>query len=129
MVGPRAVAERKIPCLCRKSNPGSPARILVAVLTDPPSSKICFVHTCNSEKLFSRTTTGFTDKINYLLRDDVSRLRNILTVMLICVTQARALIKISTRVYPKVSGLSHNEINNNKHALRSNIKGYGRKSH
>jgi len=30
------------------------------------------------------------------------------------------------RVYPKVSGLSHNEINNNsKHSLGSNTKGYG----
>jgi hypothetical protein len=52
-----------------------------------------------------------------------------------------------TRVYPKVSGLSHNEINNNdddddddnnnnnnnnnnnKHSLRSNAKGYGGKTH
>jgi hypothetical protein len=35
------------------------------------------------------------------------------------------------RVYPKVSGLSHNEINNNnnKHYLRSNTKGYGGKPH
>jgi hypothetical protein len=34
-------------------------------------------------------------------------------------------------VYPKVSGLSHNEIyaNNNKHSLRSNTKGYGSKTH
>jgi hypothetical protein len=33
------------------------------------------------------------------------------------------------RVYPKVSGLSHNEINNNnKHSLRSNTKGYGGKT-
>jgi len=30
-----------------------------------------------------------------------------------------------TRVYPEVSGLSHNEVNNNKHSLRSNTKGYG----
>jgi hypothetical protein len=35
-----------------------------------------------------------------------------------------------TRVYPKVSGLSHNERNNNnKHSLMSNIKGYGGKTH
>jgi hypothetical protein len=41
-----------------------------------------------------------------------------------------------TRVYPKVSGLSHNEVhynnnnkNNNKHSLRSNTKGYGGKTH
>jgi hypothetical protein len=37
-----------------------------------------------------------------------------------------------TRVYPKVSGLSHNEINNkknNKHSLRSKTKGYGGKTH
>jgi hypothetical protein len=37
-----------------------------------------------------------------------------------------------TRVYPEVPGLSHNEINNNnnnKHPLRSNIKGYGGKTH
>jgi hypothetical protein len=34
-----------------------------------------------------------------------------------------------TRVYPKVSGLSHNEINNNKHSLRSNTKSYGGKTH
>jgi hypothetical protein len=35
-------------------------------------------------------------------------------------------------VYPKVSELSHNEINNNnnkKHSLRSNTKGYGGKTH
>jgi hypothetical protein len=33
-------------------------------------------------------------------------------------------------VYPKVSGLSRNEIHahNNKHSLRSNTKGYGGKS-
>jgi len=36
-----------------------------------------------------------------------------------------------TRVYPKVSGLSHNDIYayNNNHSLRSNTKGYGSKSH
>jgi hypothetical protein len=36
-----------------------------------------------------------------------------------------------TRVYPKVSGLSHNEVknNNNKQSLRSNAKGYGGKTH
>jgi len=36
-----------------------------------------------------------------------------------------------TKVYPKVSGLSHNEINNNnnKHSMRTNTKGYGRKTH
>jgi hypothetical protein len=35
------------------------------------------------------------------------------------------------RVYPKVSGLSHKEINNknNKHLSRSNTKGYGGKTH
>jgi hypothetical protein len=32
------------------------------------------------------------------------------------------------RVYPKVSGLSHNEINNNKYSLRSNTKCYGSKT-
>jgi hypothetical protein len=34
-------------------------------------------------------------------------------------------------VYPKVSGLSHNEINNynKKQSLRSNTKGYGGKTH
>jgi hypothetical protein len=39
-------------------------------------------------------------------------------------------------MYPKVSGLSHNEINNSdkkkkkkKHLLRSNMKGYGGKTH
>jgi uncharacterized protein YccT (UPF0319 family) len=34
-------------------------------------------------------------------------------------------------VYPKVSGLSHNEIYayNNKHSLRNNTKGYGGKTH
>jgi hypothetical protein len=37
----------------------------------------------------------------------------------------------TTRVYPKVSGLNHNEIYayNNKHSLRSNTKGYGGKTH
>jgi hypothetical protein len=35
-----------------------------------------------------------------------------------------------TNVYPKVSGLSHNEINkNNKHSLRSKTKDYGGKTH
>jgi len=36
-----------------------------------------------------------------------------------------------TRVYPKVSGLSHKEIYafNNKYSLRSNTKGYGGKTH
>jgi hypothetical protein len=33
------------------------------------------------------------------------------------------------RVYPKGSGLSHNETNNNKHSLRNNTKGYGGKIH
>jgi len=35
------------------------------------------------------------------------------------------------RVYPKVSGLNHNEIYayNNEHSLKSNTKGYGGKSH
>jgi len=35
-----------------------------------------------------------------------------------------------TEVYPKVSGLSRNEINKNKikHSLRSNTKGYGGKT-
>jgi hypothetical protein len=32
-------------------------------------------------------------------------------------------------VYPKVSGLSHNESNDNKHSLRSNTEGYGGKIH
>jgi hypothetical protein len=37
----------------------------------------------------------------------------------------------NTRVYPKVSGLSHDEIHayNNKHSLRSNTKGYSGKTH
>jgi hypothetical protein len=36
-----------------------------------------------------------------------------------------------TRVYPEVSGLSHNEINNNnnRQSLRSNTKAYGGKTH
>jgi hypothetical protein len=34
-----------------------------------------------------------------------------------------------TGVYPKVSGLSHNEMNNSKHSLRSNTKGYRGKTH
>jgi hypothetical protein len=38
--------------------------------------------------------------------------------------------RTDTRVYPKVSGLCHNEINNNnKHSLRTNTKGYGGKNH
>jgi hypothetical protein len=34
-------------------------------------------------------------------------------------------------VYPEVSGLSHNEINNknSRHSLRNNTKGYGGKTH
>jgi hypothetical protein len=36
----------------------------------------------------------------------------------------------TTSVYPKVSGLSHDEINNNnKNSLRSNTKGCGGKTH
>jgi hypothetical protein len=39
-------------------------------------------------------------------------------------------LSIFTRVYPKVSGLSRNEINKKKkHSLRSNTKGYGGKTH
>jgi len=35
----------------------------------------------------------------------------------------------STMVYPKVSGLSHYQMNNNnKHSLRNNAKGYGGKT-
>jgi hypothetical protein len=40
--------------------------------------------------------------------------------------------EVHTRVYRKVSGPNHNKINNNnnnKHSLRSNIKGYGGKTH
>jgi hypothetical protein len=38
-------------------------------------------------------------------------------------------LHLVTRVYPKVSGLSHpNNNNNNKHSLRSNTKGYGGKT-
>jgi len=39
--------------------------------------------------------------------------------------------KVYTRVYPKVSGLSHNELHayKNKQSLRSNTKGYGGKTH
>jgi len=37
--------------------------------------------------------------------------------------------QMSQSVYQKVSGLSRNEINNNKHSLRSNTKGYGGKTH
>jgi hypothetical protein len=37
-------------------------------------------------------------------------------------------LKRYTRVYPKVSELSHNEINN-KHSLRSNTKCYEGKTH
>jgi len=33
-----------------------------------------------------------------------------------------------TKVYPKLAGLSHNKINNNKHS-QSNTKGYGGKTH
>jgi hypothetical protein len=42
-----------------------------------------------------------------------------------------SLCPLHTRMYPRVSGLSHNEINkdNNKHSLRSNTKDYGGKTH
>jgi hypothetical protein len=33
---------------------------------------------------------------------------------------------LNTRVCPKVCGLSHTELNNNKHSLRSNTKGLQR---
>jgi hypothetical protein len=38
---------------------------------------------------------------------------------------------VNTRVYPKVSGQSHNEIYtyNNKHSLRSSTRGYGSKTY
>jgi len=39
-------------------------------------------------------------------------------------------IEENMRTYPKVSGLNHNEINNNnKHSLRCNTKGCGGKTH
>jgi hypothetical protein len=34
-----------------------------------------------------------------------------------------------SRVNPEVSGLNRDEINNNKHSLRSNTKDYGGKTH
>jgi hypothetical protein len=34
-----------------------------------------------------------------------------------------------TRVYQKVSELSHDKINNKNHPLRSNTKGYGGETH
>jgi len=37
--------------------------------------------------------------------------------------------RMSTYVCPKVSGLIHNKIYNNKHSLRSNTKSYGGKTH
>jgi hypothetical protein len=58
----------------------------------------------------------------------------VLLIWMICVRLVSILLPISlplhTKVYPKVSGLSHNEINNNnKHSLRSNMKGYGGRAH
>jgi hypothetical protein len=50
----------------------------------------------------------------------------------VIVTETRQIAKqADTRVYPKVSGLSRNEINNNnnKHSLRRNTKRYGGKIH
>jgi len=43
----------------------------------------------------------------------------------------RMMATVYKRLYPKVSGMSHNEIYtcNNKHSLRSNTKGYGGKPH
>jgi hypothetical protein len=43
----------------------------------------------------------------------------------------KVLYLCDTTVYPKVSGLSHDEVYayNNKHSLRSNTKGYGSKTH
>jgi hypothetical protein len=48
------------------------------------------------------------------------------------VLRVRVYVQVrNTKVYPKVSGLSHNETNNhnNPHSLRSNTKGYGGKIH
>jgi hypothetical protein len=48
-----------------------------------------------------------------------------------CCPQSKLYSSANTRVYPKVSGLSHNEIYayNNKHSFRSNTKGYGGRTH
>jgi len=58
---------------------------------------------------------------------------------LVSITEMRFIEKVTisnvrslhTRVYPKVSGLSHKEINknNNKHSLRSDTKGHSGKTH
>jgi hypothetical protein len=49
------------------------------------------------------------------------------------VTDSTVINSSNTMVYPKVSGLSHNEINNNnnnnKQSLRGNTKGYGCKTY
>jgi hypothetical protein len=47
-----------------------------------------------------------------------------------CRLEAR-MLGVNTIEYPKVSGLSHNEIYayNNKHSLRTNTKGYGGRTH
>jgi hypothetical protein len=53
-----------------------------------------------------------------------------LNVKLSPATNTAVLSLPRTRVYPKVSGLNHNEINNNnKHSFRSNTKGHGGKTH
>jgi hypothetical protein len=61
-----------------------------------------------------------------LLNFSVNILRNTLNILKI-----KDMEMEFTKVYPKVSGLSHNEVNNNnnKHSLRSNIEDYDGKTH
>jgi hypothetical protein len=56
---------------------------------------------------------------------------NLLPVTLACLNMLKYSYGRPTRVYPKVSGLSRNEIYayNNKHSLRSNVECYGGKTH
>jgi hypothetical protein len=58
--GMDAMARRKIPCLCRESNPGRPSRSLVTILTE--LTQLCF-----ALRNFRLRNTVFT---NILLHDE-----------------------------------------------------------
>jgi hypothetical protein len=67
------------------------------------------------------------------LRFSIKVLTSLLHVQLVSTFEnSPCKMKLYRRVYPKVSGLSHNEINNNnnnKHLLKSNTKACGGKTH
>jgi hypothetical protein len=98
----------------------TPETVLVTHCHANPSNSIGSCDTLMCKEVAMVRTEGTSDCVK---TDSVSRHEQQLS-------RGRPKEGQSTRVYPKISGLSLNEINNNnKHPLRSNAKSYGGKTH